>query len=51
MTQYITGGLSLGVNFHIAAEAHDNAESAKARGFVGALAAERKDDVRLRKAE
>ena len=43
----VTGRLALGVDFGVAADAHDDAESAEARGFVGALAAERKDDVRL----
>ena len=43
----VTRRLALGVDFGVAAEAHDDAESAEAGGFVGALAAERKDDVRL----
>ena len=43
----VTGRLAFGIDFHVAGEVHGDADSAKAGKFVGALAAERKSDVRL----
>ena len=43
----VAGRLAFGIDLHVAGEVHGDAESAKAGKFVGALAAERKSDVRL----
>ena len=43
----VTGRFAFGVDFHVAAKAHGNAEGAEAGDCVGALAAKRKGDLRL----